>query len=204
MEVSSCAQYFSSYAAYHRNPINKIIHVIFVPSIFLSLLLMFSLFTPSTSSILCEPQTTTTNNVCLIIRLWIPTAIDNLFVLWLAYLMVLSLRCSIPIGLITCGLYVALIKLAGIYLSLPLPSSMLKTGAIGLFTLGWIMQIIGHFVFEGRKPALLDNLWQFNVAPMFITVEVLFYFGFFPALHKECERLINRHLANYRASKNKQ
>merc|ERR1712141_396104 len=49
--------------------------------------------------------------------------------------------------------------------------------------LGWIAQFIGHGVFEGRKPALMDNLLQGELhklfaAPMFVTLEVLFMLGF--------------------------
>merc|ERR1712062_883030 len=46
-----------------------------------------------------------------------------------------------------------------------------------LFTahcLGWIAQFVGHGVFEGRKPALMDNLLQVFAAPMFVTLEVLY------------------------------
>jgi uncharacterized membrane protein YGL010W len=35
-----------------------------------------------------------------------------------------------------------------------------------LFVGGWILQLVGH-VFEGRKPALVDNLFQIFVAPIF-------------------------------------
>src|SRR5207249_7012594 len=34
-----------------------------------------------------------------------------------------------------------------------------------LFVGGWILQLVGH-VFEGRKPALTDNLFQIFVAPV--------------------------------------
>src|ERR1041385_7626144 len=34
-----------------------------------------------------------------------------------------------------------------------------------LFVGGWILQLVGH-VFEGRKPALADNLFQIFIAPL--------------------------------------
>ena len=42
-----------------------------------------------------------------------------------------------------------------------------------LFVGGWILQLVGH-VFEGRKPALADNLFQIFVAPIFLCAELFF------------------------------
>ena len=51
-----------------------------------------------------------------------------------------------------------------------------------LFVGGWIIQLVGH-VFEGRKPALADNLFQIFVAPIFLAAEIFFALGYKPALH---------------------
>jgi uncharacterized membrane protein YGL010W len=51
-----------------------------------------------------------------------------------------------------------------------------------LFVGGWILQLVGH-VFEGRKPALTDNLFQIFVAPIFLAAEVFFALGYKPRLH---------------------
>jgi len=56
-----------------------------------------------------------------------------------------------------------------------------------LFVGGWILQLVGH-VFEGRKPALADNLFQIFVAPLFLAAEVFFALGFKPRLHAEVQR----------------
>ena len=47
---------------------------------------------------------------------------------------------------------------------------------------GWILQLVGH-VFEGRKPALADNLFQIFVAPIFLCAELFFALGYKPKLH---------------------
>jgi len=52
-----------------------------------------------------------------------------------------------------------------------------------LFIGGWILQLVGH-VFEGRKPALADNLFQIFVAPIFLAAEVFFALGYKPQLHR--------------------
>jgi len=51
-----------------------------------------------------------------------------------------------------------------------------------LFVGGWIVQLVGH-AFEGRKPALADNLFQIFIAPIFLCAELFFALGYKPALH---------------------
>ena len=43
----------------------------------------------------------------------------------------------------------------------------------------WIMQFIGHGIFEGKKPALMDSLIQaFLIAPMFVLIDILKWIGY--------------------------
>jgi len=56
-----------------------------------------------------------------------------------------------------------------------------------LFVGGWIIQLVGH-VFEGRKPALADNLFQIFVAPIFLAAEIFFALGYKPRLHEAVQR----------------
>ena len=51
-----------------------------------------------------------------------------------------------------------------------------------LFVGGWVLQLVGH-VFEGRRPALADNLFQIFIAPIFLCAEVFFALGYKPRLH---------------------
>ncbi len=44
------------------------------------------------------------------------------------------------------------------------------------FAGGWAFQLVGH-VWEGRRPALADNLFQAFIGPMFIMAEVLMALG---------------------------
>jgi uncharacterized membrane protein YGL010W len=44
------------------------------------------------------------------------------------------------------------------------------------FVGGWILQLVGH-VHEGRRPALVDNLFQAFIGPMFIMAEALMALG---------------------------
>ena len=53
-----------------------------------------------------------------------------------------------------------------------------------LHALSWYMQIHpGHAIFEGRKPALMDAMYQsFSVAPLFVFYEAAFALGYRPEL----------------------
>lgn len=68
--------------------------------------------------------------------------------------------------------------------------------AVGLHALGWILQFIGHGVFEGRKPALLDNLLQsLHASVFFVWLEILFAFGYRPKLKRELNQLVAQRIA---------
>mgnify|MGYP001081893317 CR=1 FL=1 len=74
--------------------------------------------------------------------------------------------------------------------------------ALVAHVVAWYMQIHpGHGIFEGRKPALLDNLFQSLVlAPLFVWFEVLFKFGYRKSFHKQLLQRIDERLAEVRAS----
>lgn len=50
------------------------------------------------------------------------------------------------------------------------------TVGLGGFIVGWAIQFVGH-VFEGRKPAFLDDLVGLLVGPLFLVAEVAFALG---------------------------
>ena len=64
-----------------------------------------------------------------------------------------------------------------------------------LFVGGWIFQLVGH-VYEGRRPALTDNLFQIFVAPIFLAAEVFFALGYKPELHARILQLSRAHRAD--------
>ena len=61
---------------------------------------------------------------------------------------------------------------------------------VGCFVLGWIIQFIGH-VWEGRKPAFVDDVMGLAIGPLFVVVELLFALGLLPQLR---QRVIARAL----------
>lgn len=64
------------------------------------------------------------------------------------------------------------------------------------FVGGWIVQLWGH-VYEGRKPALVDNLFQIFVAPMFLMAETLIALGFRKRLHDRVEDYIRKRYPDF-------
>jgi uncharacterized membrane protein YGL010W len=49
--------------------------------------------------------------------------------------------------------------------------------ALMCFVAGWLFQIVGHAVFERRKPAFLDDLSQMLIGPMFLAAKALVGLG---------------------------
>lgn len=79
-------------------------------------------------------------------------------ILWLAagvFYLKLHLRLGIAMLLATGALYV---------LGTLLPSSILWT----IFVLGWVFQLVGHYRYERKSPAFLNNLTHILVGPAFI------------------------------------
>lgn len=67
--------------------------------------------------------------------------------------------------------------------------------------LSWVAQFIGHGAFEGRAPALLDNLVQaFLLAPLFVWMEVLFFLGYRPELRARYHKSVEKEIATFRAN----
>lgn len=56
--------------------------------------------------------------------------------------------------------------------------------SLGLFGIGWMIQFVGH-VFEGKKPAFVDDLVGLLVGPLFLVCEVAFALGLRSELYAE-------------------
>ena len=141
-------QQMAIYAAYHRNRWNKLTHFIGVPAIIFSILIPMS---------------------------WVSfgdgLTLAHVFVgAVLAYYFLLDVPLAVATTVATGALLYAA-KLAG---GTGVASGWIWFGVF--FVGGWIFQLVGH-AFEGRKPALADNLFQIFVAPIFLVAEVFFALG---------------------------
>ena len=113
------------------------------------------------------------------------------------------------------SLYVLLEPVAGsafaVLIMLSTAGGNLLTSTYGSATLGplatihilsWIAQFIGHGKFEGRAPALLDNLVQaLFLAPLFVWLEILFSLGYREELKTRLDRFVAQDIAKFKAKK---
>lgn len=76
--------------------------------------------------------------------------------------------------------------------------------ALGLFIFGWLAQFVGHGRFEGRAPALVDNLLQAIVlAVFFVFIELLFLLGYRPSLQLRLKHRVTKALLEYKRLRNR-
>ena len=178
------------YGAYHHNPINQLIHVIFVPLILWSVII-WTAYTP-----IIPPFPP---NVSYLFPSLLPPFISNL----------LPFNASFFLLTYYSIYYTALHPLVGaswaVFTALPMwgsanyfqqafPNAWLW--ALVIFILGWVMQIgPGHGYFEKRKPALTDNFHQsITLAPFFVFFECLFFIGLYPGLHKQVNTAVEKNI----------
>jgi uncharacterized membrane protein YGL010W len=158
----SLREQLESYGAYHRDTRNKLTHFIGVPLVTFSIFLVLSWF-----RFVAAPE--------------LPLSGATLFFL---AVLVYYLRLDWHIALLQAPFNLVLLGLADRAALLPFGQSL--TVFLITFVLGWAVQLLGHAI-EGRRPALADNLLQIFNAPLFLTAEVLFLFGFRPDLHQGSE-----------------
>jgi uncharacterized membrane protein YGL010W len=73
---------------------------------------------------------------------------------------------------------------------------------LAIHATAWILQFIGHGVFERRKPALFDSLDQALItAPMFVLLEILFPLGYRPELYQRVTKQVQINVKNFKATK---
>lgn len=173
------------YGAYHHNPVNIAIHIICVP------ILLWTFFLLCTNSPRLVPLPDS-----IIIKNLPPNA-GTVFCLLYSVLYILME----PVA----GGILAPILLAGTAYSNHLTSKYGATAnywAFGAHVVTWLAQFIGHGVFEGRAPALLDNLVQaLFLAPLFVWLEVLFLMGYRPGLKSRLDSAVQADIAKFRMSK---
>ena len=73
--------------------------------------------------------------------------------------------------------------------------------AIVVHVASWLLQFVGHGVFEGRAPALLDNLVQaLFLAPFFVWLEILFSLGYRPELKTRLDKAVQKDIKQFKKS----
>jgi uncharacterized membrane protein YGL010W len=165
--VKNIEEQMAIYAAYHQDARNKATHFIGVPAIILSLFIPLA---------------------------WIRFEAGGISVtaamVFAAAVLIYYFVLDVPLALAMLVVTGALVWLGHQIAQLGAMQGWIWFAV--LFVGGWILQLVGH-VFEGRKPALADNLFQIFVAPIFLAAEVFFALGYKPKLHSAVqERALRR------------
>ncbi len=157
------------YSAYHRDKRNQMTHHVGVPMIVFSVMVLASLVTVATSE----------------------AGVLTLAGLLITVLLLMYLVSAPLVGLVAALIYSMLLYLAE-QIGAMGTSTALITFAV-LFVGGWIIQFWGH-AYEGRKPALFDNILQIFMAPSFLIAEILFALGLQKGLQAEIEQRMPQYL----------
>lgn len=173
------------YGQYHSNKYNVAIHMVFVPIILWTTLII--------QAHLPWPD-------------FLPKGTYDILPPYLSF----GWNWAVPFAAVYGAYYVVLEPVAGL-LYLPLLSTMLLTAtslatttwglnmAAWLWFAAWIAQFAGHGLAEKRSPALLDNLvGALVLAPFFVHLEILFAFGYRPQFHKEIMNGVGVEIAKFR------
>lgn len=194
---------FLFYGQYHHNPINILIHLVCVPLIFFTSLILahhFAFFAKTDLAWLTGPLELPE----VLVRTGLFGGSGTTYVLNLATLTSLGYAAYFVALEPVAGLLYAPILLAmGHWSNLlvdAFPYSYMRP-TLAVWTFSWILQFIGHGHFEKRKPALIDNLFQSIVlALFFVWIESLFFLGYRPKLARCIHNKIHAAVAQYKAS----
>lgn len=160
--MQTLEQQMSFYAAYHQDARNKASHFVGVPMIIFGLFIALG---------------------------WARVEVGGLALtaamLLAAAVLVWYFLLDVPLALAMLALNAALLVLADRISVQPLGAGLVWF--LAFFGGGWVIQLVGH-VWEGRKPALVDNFFQIFVAPIFLAAEVFFALGYKPALHAAVQK----------------
>ncbi len=158
----------AGYAAYHQNPKNKLTHFFGVPMVYYSPLIPIG---------------------------WIRFELAglDLSLAWILFFIVILWYFTLDITLasIMTIISIPIVTLCDNISKLPWQESL--TIFLLVKIIGWIIQLLGHY-FEGRRPALVDNLLQALMAPLFLIAEVLFFFG----IKKDFEQIVQKKVSEYK------
>lgn len=144
------SKYFQDYSSYHRTPGNKLTHyfgITFIGVSLLGLLGNLPIHLPSFTEY--SPY----------IRLDGGTLLLGLGVLWYLWM---DWKIAIPFAFVLTGVY---------FLGRALPTPVNWT----LFIVGWILQGVGHYVFEKKSPAFFKNLTHVLIGPLWIFARCVGY-----------------------------
>ncbi len=155
--MKTLTEQLAGYGAYHRDRRNIATHFVGIPMIVLAVAILLARPAVAWAGWTVSPALAVTALVTL-------------------YYLRLDLRYGLVMGVLL-ALAVALAHRLG-----TMDTATWLGWGVGLFVLGWAIQFVGH-VFEGRKPAFVDDLMGLIIGPLFVVAEA----GFALGLRREVE-----------------
>ncbi len=160
--MQTLSEQMGFYAAYHQDARNKATHFLGVPMIVFGLFVALGWARVAVGGV----ELTAAMLLAAVVLGW--------------YFLL-----DVPLALAMLAVNAALLYLADLVSRQPIGAGLVWFAVF--FAGGWVIQLIGH-AWEGRKPALVDNLFQIFVAPIFLAAEVFFALGYKPALHAAVQK----------------
>eukprot|EP00123_Amoebidium_parasiticum_P000139 comp10360_c0_seq1/m.5145 comp10360_c0_seq1/g.5145 ORF comp10360_c0_seq1/g.5145 comp10360_c0_seq1/m.5145 type:complete len:234 (-) comp10360_c0_seq1:187-888(-) len=188
---------FTFYASYHNNTVNKLIHLVCIWPIFWTSLVFFSYTSTWPSDATAE----------LGINLNWSVAAAAIYAF---YYFFLDARGTGVLGFAAVALcWVTANKFKETWYEQHIKEAAgfpewVAAGhvALAVHVAAWLLQFVGHGAFEGRAPALLDNLAQALVmAPYFVLLELVFGLGFRSDFEKQVDQKVQVAIKEWKASK---
>ncbi|KAL4586808.1 hypothetical protein LXL04_011452 [Taraxacum kok-saghyz] len=194
MGILDLEKNFAFYAAYHSNPINIAIHMIFVWPIFFTAVLLFN-FIPVPFDLPSIHCALFGSEIILIFNFG--------FLLTIIYA-VFYVCFDFKAGSLAASLCIFCWIASSVLASL-LGFQLAWKVAVVVQLVSWIAQFVGHGAFERRAPALLDNILQaFLMAPFFVLFEALHtLFGYepYPGFNVRVKEMVDEETQHYRNMK---
>ncbi len=160
--LRSADELMAQYAAYHRDRRNIASHFVGIPMIVFSIGVLLARPAFTLAGVPLTPAWVLVG----LSTLWYLTRGEPVLGIAVSVLNAVLVAAATPIGAMSTAAWLA--------------------WGVGTFVVGWIIQAVGH-VYEGRKPAFVDDVIGLLTGPMFVTAEALFALGWNPALLQRIE-----------------
>ncbi|EEY54033.1 uncharacterized protein PITG_07727 [Phytophthora infestans T30-4] len=181
------------YLSYHDNKINQYIHLACIWPIFVSGLIILA----HTQPLVETPALLTSLPYGEFILLNYSAVIAGIYMLWYMALDIYAGTLGATI-ISVCFVFANYFVVEGAK-AMDVHSMHV---ALAIQATAWILQFIGHGVFERRKPALFDSPDQALItAPMFVLLEILFPLGYRPELYKRVMKQARINVKTFQATK---
>lgn len=162
--VKTLTEQLTQYAAYHRDRRNIVTHFVGIPLIVVAVAILLS------------------RPVLMVGGVPLSAAV-------VVVLLSVAFYLALDIGLgLVMGALMALALMLGAWAAAQSTATWLTLG-VGGFIVGWVLQFIGH-IYEGRKPAFVDDIVGLLIGPLFVLAEALFAFGIKRELQERIEAVV--------------